>query len=50
MKIFTHTYNITIFKNGKFCWESHGWVKKQTLNVTGFDLMFVLAIAYIIFN
>ena len=30
MKIFTHTYKITIFKNGKFCWKNQGWVKSDT--------------------
>lgn len=27
-KIFTHTYKIEIFKNGKFCWINHGWIEK----------------------
>ena len=28
MKIFTHTYRVEVFNNGKFCWRNHGWVEK----------------------
>jgi hypothetical protein len=28
MKIFTHTYKVEIFNNGKFCWRNHGWIEK----------------------
>jgi hypothetical protein len=24
-KAYTHTYRVTIFKNGRFCWVNHGW-------------------------
>jgi hypothetical protein len=30
MKLFTHSYKITFFKDGKFCWDNHGWVKDDT--------------------
>ena len=28
MKIFTHTYRVVVFDNGKFCWKNHGWMEK----------------------
>ena len=49
MKIFTHTYNITLYDNGKFCWKNNGWVIKESLDITGFDLMIVVAVIVIIF-
>jgi hypothetical protein len=30
MKIFTHSYIITIFENGRFCWKKKGWIKSDT--------------------
>ena len=29
MKLFTHSYIITIYKDGKFCWDNKGWVKNN---------------------
>lgn len=29
MKIFTHTYRITLFDENGFCWKRKGWVKKS---------------------
>ena len=28
MLIFTHTYKVEIFYNGRFCWRNHGWIEK----------------------
>jgi hypothetical protein len=50
MKIFTHTYKITVFYNGKFCWKNQGWIEKQSFSINESDLMLVLAITYIIFS
>lgn len=29
LKMLTHSYSITIMKNGKFCWINRGWVKRD---------------------
>ena len=28
MKLFTHSYKVTVFYEGKFCWRNHGWLEK----------------------
>ena len=48
MKIFTHTYNITIFKGGRFCWVNNGWVRKESITITGLDVFITVAAIYFV--
>jgi len=48
MKIFTHSYKITFFQNGKFCWKNHGWVKNNTDGVfVGVQQMLLIGVIFI---
>ena len=51
MKFFTHTYKITFFQQGRFCWDVHGWVEDdrtpiQKLIKVVFIVGLVLAVKY----
>ena len=48
MNIFTHTYKVVIFDNGKFCWKNHGWLEKG-INDLRKDIVFNNVVIAILF-
>ena len=39
MKFLTHSYVITIYEDGKFCWKNKGWIKNDT-TIEFFSVLF----------